>query len=142
DKEHLFDAVDTLGLVLAAAQGMLETISFRRERLAAAAADELLAATDVADYLVKRGIPFRRSHGVVAGLVRLAVSTGRSLSELTRDELREACDLLDPEGFYALLQEGAWLESKLSRGGTGSAALREQLRHARSALERARTGAR
>ncbi len=72
DKEHLFDAVDTLELVLAAAQGMLSTISFKRERLAAAAGDEFLAATDVADYLVKRGLPFRSSHHVVGGLVRLA----------------------------------------------------------------------
>ena len=80
DKEHLFDAVDTLELVLAAAQGMLSTISFRRERLAGAAGDEFLAATDVADYLVKRGLPFRSSHHVVGGLVRLAVGSGRTLS--------------------------------------------------------------
>ena len=70
DKEHLFDAVDTLELVLAAARGMLSTITFKRERLAAAAGDEMLAATDIADYLVKRGLPFRSSHGVVGGLVR------------------------------------------------------------------------
>ena len=49
---------------------MLEAISFDRERLAAAAADELIAATDVADLLVRRGVPFRQSHGIVAGLVR------------------------------------------------------------------------
>ncbi|HEX5620711.1 MAG TPA: argininosuccinate lyase, partial [Solirubrobacteraceae bacterium] len=70
DKEHLFDAVDTLDLCLAAATGMLEGIAFDRERLAAAAADELIAATDIADLLVKRGIPFRQSHGIVAGIVR------------------------------------------------------------------------
>src|SRR6201997_2127368 len=85
DKEHLFDAVDTLELSLAAATGMVGSISFRRERLAAAASDEFLAATDVADLLVKRGLPFREAHGVVAGLVRLAVSDGRTLSELTAD---------------------------------------------------------
>src|SRR5271170_3289820 len=94
DKEHLFDAVDTLGLVLAAAHGMLSSITFRRERLAAAASDEFLAATDVADLLVKRGMPFRQAHGVVAGLVRQAVSSGRSLSELTEDELRRASEML------------------------------------------------
>ena len=70
DKEHLFDAVDTLELSLAAATGMLAGIAFDRERLAAAASDELIAATDVADLLVRRGVPFRQSHGVVAGLVR------------------------------------------------------------------------
>ena len=57
DKEHLFDAVDTLDLCLQAAAGMLEGIAFDRERLAAAAADELIAATDIADLLVRRGVP-------------------------------------------------------------------------------------
>ena len=70
DKEHLFDTVDTLELCLAAARGMLESITFKRERLAGAATDEMLAAVDVADMLVKRGVPFRQSHGIVAGLVR------------------------------------------------------------------------
>ena len=140
DKEHLFDAVDSLQLVLAAAQGMLATISFRRERLAEASADEFLAATDIADYLVKRGMPFRSSHHVVGGLVRLAVGSGRRLSQLTPEELQDASPLLDPESFYALLGEGAWLEAKASRGGTGSVAVREQLARAREALERARGG--
>ncbi len=142
DKEHLFDAVDTLELVLAAARGMLSTIGFKRGRLADASADEFLAATDVADYLVKRGMPFRRSHGVVAGLVRLAVSSGRTLSELTPKELQAASPLLDAEGFYALLGDGAWLESKVSRGGTGSTAVREQLERVRRALADARSDSR
>jgi argininosuccinate lyase len=133
DKEHLFDAVDTLELSLAAARGMMESISFRRERLAAAAADEFLAATDIADLLVRRGMPFREAHGVVAGLVRLAVSDGRSLSELTREELQEHSELLDDD-FYGVLGDGAWLESKVSRGGTSLARVREQLERARAAL--------
>ena len=61
---------------------MLEGITFDRERLAAAAADELVAATDVADLLVRRGVPFRQSHGIVAGLVREALASGRPLSAL------------------------------------------------------------
>ena len=133
DKEHLFDAVDTLELSLAAARGMMESISFRRERLAAAAADEFLAATDIADLLVRRGMPFRQAHGVVAGLVRVAVSSGRSLSELNREELQQHSELLD-EDFYALLGDGAWLESKVSQGGTSLARVREQLERARAAL--------
>jgi len=73
DKEHLFDAVDTLELCLAAATGMIESLAFHRERLASAAADEFLGATDVADLLVRRGVPFRDAHGMVAGLVRHAL---------------------------------------------------------------------
>ena len=141
DKEHLFDTVDTLALMLAAAQGMLATISFRRERLAAAAGDELLAATDIADYLVRRGLPFRSAHHVVGGLVRLASASGRTLSQLAAAELREASPLIDPQEFYALLRDGAWLESKVSRGGTATAALHEQLAHVQAAIDRARAGA-
>jgi argininosuccinate lyase len=133
DKEHLFDAADTLELSLAAAHGMLSGISFRRERLADAAADEFLAATDVADLLVRRGMPFRQAHGVVAGLVRVALAGGKRLSELTPEQLTEASPLLDEE-FYALLRDRAWLESKVSEGGTALDRVREQLERARGAL--------
>jgi argininosuccinate lyase len=134
DKEHLFDAVDTLDLCLAAATGMLEGISFDRERLAAAAADELVAATDVADLLVRRGVPFRQSHGIVAALVREALASGRSLSDLSLEELAAHSEELDDE-FYAVLSQGAWLESKVSEGGTALARVREQLAHARAELD-------
>ena len=134
DKEHLFDAADTLERSLGAAQGMMASIEFRRERLAAAAADEFLAATDIADLLVRRGMPFRESHGVLAGLVRSAISSGRSLSQLSREELTAASPLLDEE-FYAVLRDRAWLESKVSEGGTSLARVREQLERARAALQ-------
>jgi argininosuccinate lyase len=133
DKEHLFDAADTIELCLDAASGMLGSIRFRRDRLAAAAADELLAATDVADLLVRRGLPFREAHGVVAGLVRYALDAGKPLSELSREELVGHSPLLDDE-FYALLRDGAWLETKRSQGGTSLARVREQLERARAAL--------
>ena len=133
DKEHLFDAADTLELCLEAADGMLSSIRFRRERLAAAASDELLAATDVADLLVRRGVPFREAHGVVAGLVRSAIDQGKQLSDLTPDELAARSPALDEE-FYSVLREGAWLESKVSEGGTSLRRVREQLERARAAL--------
>jgi argininosuccinate lyase len=133
DKEHLFDAADTLELCLAAADGMLGSVTFRRERLEAAASDEFLAATDVADLLVRRGLPFREAHGVVAGLVRTALERGKSLSELSAEELAEHSPLLD-EQFYAVLRDRAWLEDKVSRGGTSLVRVREQLDRARSAL--------
>ena len=134
DKEHLFDAVDTLDVCLAAATGMLEGIAFDRERMAAAAADELIAATDIADLLVRRGVPFRQSHGIVAGIVRQALASGRPLSDLTREELAVHSDVLDDE-FYAVLAQSSWLESKISEGGTALARVREQLAHARAELE-------
>jgi argininosuccinate lyase len=133
DKEHLFDAADTLALCLDATQGMLESITFHRQRLAQAAGDELLAATDVADLLVRRGVPFRQSHAIVAGLVRSAVEQGIKLSELTPEELAAHSPLLG-DGFYALLADRAWLESKVSEGGTSRPRVREQLKRAREAI--------
>jgi argininosuccinate lyase len=134
DKEHLFDATDTLDLCLQAARGMLETITFDREALEGAASDELIAATDVADLLVRRGVPFRQSHGIVAGLVREAVGSGRGLSELTREDLARHSDVLDDE-FYEVLARRSWLESKVSEGGTALDRVREQLAHARAELD-------
>jgi argininosuccinate lyase len=133
DKEHLFDAADTVELCLDAADGMLSSIRFRRDRLARAASDEMLAATDVADLLVRRGLPFREAHGVVAGLVRAAVDQDKPLSALTAGELAEHSPLLDDE-FYAVLRDGAWLETKRSVGGTSLPRVREQLERARAAL--------
>jgi len=134
DKEHLFDAVDTIELCLEAAAGMLRTAQFRRERLAEAAGDEFLAATDIADLLVRRGVPFRESHGIVAGLVRHALDGGKRLSELDRAELAQFSDRLDDE-YYEVLANGSWLESKVSEGGTASKRVREQLERARAVLE-------
>jgi argininosuccinate lyase len=134
DKEALFDAADSLELCLEAASGMLRGISFRRERLAGAAADEFLAATDVADLLVRRGMPFREAHGVVGGLVRRALERGVTLSELERSELAEFSELLDEE-YYEVLSAERSLESKRSVGGTASERVAEQLVAARAALD-------
>jgi argininosuccinate lyase len=133
DKEHIFDAADTIELALAAATGMIAGARFDRERMRAAAADELIAATDVADLLVRLGMPFREAHGVVAGLVRSAIDQDKALSDLTREELARHSQLLDDE-FYALLQDGAWLETKRSQGGTSLPRVREQLERARASL--------
>jgi argininosuccinate lyase len=133
DKEHLFDAADTLELCLSAARGMLDGVVFDRERLAAAASDEMIAAVDVADLLVRRGMPFREAHGIVGDLVRTAEDSGRTLSELTPAELAERSALLDEE-YYTVLAGSSWLESKVSEGGTALARVSEQLEAARTAL--------
>jgi argininosuccinate lyase len=126
DKEHLFDAIDTLGLCLAAATGMVQGATFRRERMEAAASDELIAATDLADLLVRRGTAFREAHGIIAGLVREAVDSGRSLAEVAVPALgEEAADVLE---------RSSWLESKVSEGGTALPRVREQLERARALL--------
>ena len=126
DKEALFDAVDSLELALAAATGMVRGVTFHRERMAEAASDDLIAATDLADLLVKRGMPFREAHGVVAGLVREAVERGVGLRDLDSEHLDEEA--------RGMLVQSSWLESKASEGGTALARVREQLEGARAAL--------
>jgi argininosuccinate lyase len=133
DKEPLFDAIDNLEVCLAAATRMLAGLTFDRDRLAEASADEFLAATDLADVLVREGIPFRESHGIVAALVRTALDSGRKLSELSDDEMNGV-----PEGarerLRGALRAGGTLEAKVSAGGTSSASVSEQLDTARYSL--------
>ncbi len=127
DKEHLFDAADTLALTLAAAHGMVAGARFDRERMAAAASDELIAATDLADLLVRRGTPFREAHGVVAALVREAVTTpGATLRAIAVRELGDDA--------AQVLERSSQLESKVSEGGTALWRVREQLELARALL--------
>jgi len=137
DKEHLFDAADTIELSLAAARGMLAGVRFDEQRMRVAAGDELIAATDIADLLVRLGMPFREAHGVVAGLVRTALDSDRTLSQLSREELAQHSELLaehDSE-LREVLSSSSWLESKISEGGTASARLAEQLALARRVLD-------
>lgn len=126
DKEPLFDAVETIEAGLDMTAGILEGIEFDQDRLFTASGDEMLAATEVADLLVRRGLPFREAHGIVGDLVRLCVAEGRNLSDLGLEELAERSDQLDDE-YYEVLKQGSWLESKQSEGGTSSDSLAAQI---------------
>ena len=88
--------------------------------------DEMLAATEIADLLVRKGVPFREAHGIVGGLVRDAVEQGKHLSELSPEELRERSEHLD-DSYFEVLERSSWLESKRIEGGTGSEALAGQI---------------
>ncbi len=133
DKEPLFDAIDTVEICLDATAGMLDGIAFDRERLEEASGDEMLAATEIADLLVRRGVPFREAHGIVGGLVRDAVEQGRALSDLRPEELRKRSEHLD-DSYYEVLKRSSWLESKRIEGGTGSEPLARQIELARETL--------
>jgi argininosuccinate lyase len=133
DKEPLFDAIDTVELCLDASAGMLAGIEFDRERMEEASGDEMLAATEVADLLVRKGVPFREAHGVVGALVREAIEGGIALSELTPAQLQAHSEHLD-DSYYEVLQRGSWLESKRIAGGTGSVPLAAQIGEARETL--------
>jgi argininosuccinate lyase len=137
DKEHLFDVADTIELSLAAATGMIAGARFDRGRMVEGFCDEMLGATDVADMLVRHGVPFREAHGVVAGLVRAALEDGRALSQLTPAELAEHSTVLGEhhEEYCEVLWPESWLESKVSEGGTALARVREQIELARATLD-------
>jgi argininosuccinate lyase len=87
--------------------------------------------------LVRKGVPFREAHGIVGELVRDALESGRSLSELSREDLARHSEHLD-DSYYELLRRDSWLESKQIEGGTGSASLARQIDLARETLEAVR----
>ena len=137
DKEHLFDAVDTLRAVPGGVAGHARGATFDRERMADAASDELIAATDVADLLVRRGVPFRESHGIVAGLVRdgrrRAAARCRSFAP---EELARTPTHLDDGVAEVLAQLAPGSSRRSARAAPRSARVREQLELARGAARR------
>ncbi|HUB36929.1 MAG TPA: argininosuccinate lyase [Solirubrobacteraceae bacterium] len=136
DKQHLFDAVDTIAVMLTASTHMLAGIRFNRLPMLEAAADEMTAATDVADLLVRHGVPFREAHTILAGLVRSALAHGKTLSELTPSELAEHSQLLadNHAELQRVLEPTSWLESKVSYGATSLPRVRDQIALARDIL--------
>jgi argininosuccinate lyase len=127
DKEPLFDALDTCAGALSALTGLVATMHLDRERMAAAAADPFARATDLAEWLVLRGMPFRETHDVVGGLVRRALDEGATLADLVAADPR-----LGPEA--AALLAGGGPQARETPGGTGPRAVAAQLDAARAAL--------
>lgn len=133
DKEALFDAVDTVLACLAAVEPMLATAQVRSQRMLAAARDGYLNATDLADYLARKGVAFRDAHAVVGRAVLYASQRGRRLEELSLEELRGFCDVIG-EDVYDALDVRRCVEARASVGGTAPAAVAEGLRRARRLL--------
>ena len=120
DKEPLFDACDTVRATLVAVDGMVASLTFRTDRMAAAAATPYAAAIDLAEYLVAGGMPFREAHQVVGGLVRSALAGDGSLADLVTAHGR-----LGPEA-AALLEPGVAVTRRTTPGGTGAKAVATQ----------------
>ncbi|MCU0502043.1 MAG: lyase family protein, partial [Anaerolineae bacterium] len=125
DKEPLFDAVNTLSLTLPVAQGILETLTIRPDRMAAALGDELLA-TDLADWLVRRGVPFRQSHHVVGRVVRRAEELNCALSALPLAELQAISPVFTADVVTVWSIEQS-VEQRRMIGGTARAAVLDQI---------------
>ena len=132
DKEPLFDALDTLKLALPVAAGVVRTLKVNAEALAAALDDAMLA-TDLADYLVRRGVPFRQSHELVGRVVRRAEALGLPLRELPLAEFQAVSDAFDSD-LYAVFDHRRSVEARDSYGGTATVAVQEQIERGRAVL--------
>ena len=134
DKEPVFDTVKTLSACLSLAAEMLANLEFRRERLTAAAAGGgFMTATDLADYLVTRGLPFRQAHSVVGKTVAYCLDKGKPLTELTLAELQKFSRLIEDDVFACLSVEGS-VASRRSTGGTAPERVAQALARAEQAL--------
>ena len=121
DKEPLFDALDQIGLALPALGGLLETVTFDLDRMRAAADGPTVAATDLAEWLVEKGMPFRTAHHTVASIVRDALQRGVPLEELVEAHP----DLGEPA--LALLEPGVAVSRRRTPGGAGPEPVKVQL---------------
>ena len=132
-KEGPMDAAKTLSDCMEIAAGMLETMTVNADVMLAQARKGFTAATDVADYLAKKGMPFREAHRVVGELVLYCEKHDKGLEDLTADEFRAASDLFDDDIAADLDPEGI-ARARTTYGGTGNAAVAAQLKEARAAL--------
>ncbi len=134
DKEPLFDAVDTVSSSLRALADMLPAIEVNHGRMYASAREGYATATDLADYLVRKGLPFRDAHEVVGKAVRRAIELGCDLSEMDLDELRKFSSLINVDVMGVLTLEGS-VAARQHYGGTAPEAVCARIREAWSELE-------
>jgi argininosuccinate lyase len=133
DKALLFDACDTLAMVLPAVTGAIDTLTVNAERMAAAL-DPAMRATDLADLLVEAGVPFRESHGLIGKLVRAAEQAGVTLDKVPAHVATQIHPALGP----ALAQLGTWeqsVESRATPGGASRASVESQIEDLRRAFQ-------
>lgn len=137
DKEPVFDSVDTLEVLLPAFTGMVATLAFDTDRMAELAPQGFSLATDVAEWLVREGVPFRVAHEVAGACVRRCEERGTELHELTDEELAAISPDLTPAVRAVLTAEGS-VASRDGRGGTAPVRVAEQLAELRSLVQRSR----
>lgn len=140
DKEPVFDQIDTLDVLCPAVAGMIDTMTIHLQRLEELAPQGFSLATDIAEWLVKQGVPFRDAHEISGACVRLAEARGVELADLSDEELAQASSFLTPEVRYVLTVEGS-VGARRGRGGTAPERVHEQIAEAEAGLAQARTWA-
>ncbi|QYO66272.1 argininosuccinate lyase [Leptolyngbya sp. 7M] len=134
DKEAVFDTVDTVQISLRAATIVLENASLNEDRARKAAESGYLNATDLADYLVRKGVPFRTAHEAVGKLVLIGIEKDKELEELSIDEMKKIAPELDDDVFAVLSLESS-ISSRAAIGGTAPECVSEALEKARALLD-------
>jgi argininosuccinate lyase len=134
DKEGVFDAADTLKAALKLYASMLPRLQVNAARMQDAAARGFSNATDLADYLVTKGVPFREAHEAVGRLVARCLEEGKDLTDLDLEVMQEASSLIEEDVYEALRLENV-VDRRMSYGGTARTQVEAQLARARKALE-------
>ncbi|MCD7764090.1 MAG: argininosuccinate lyase [Lachnospiraceae bacterium] len=126
DKEGTFDAIDTVNSCLPLFTGMLDTMKFNKNVMEASAKNGFTNATDVADYLVNHGVPFRDAHSISGRLVLRCIAENKALDDLTLDEFRTESNVFE-EDIYDAISMKTCVEKRLTKGAPGEAVMREVL---------------
>ena len=134
DKIPVFDAVDTVKASLAVLAAMVPHIVFKEERMSDTAADAYATATDIAEYLVRKGMPFREAHEVTGRIVLYCIGKEKGLGELKPGEFRDFSPLIDEEIYRYLTAKGS-VSAKRSRGGTSPVEVRKQIKRLRKIVD-------
>ena len=133
DKEGVFDAVDTLKNCLQVMAGMLPGMKAKTEKMKKAAQEGFINATDLADYLVGKGLPFRSAYKISGQLVALCIRAGKTLERLSLEDYRAACSLIG-EDVYAAIDLETCVSRRGSLGGTSVPSVEQQIKAARAEL--------
>ncbi len=131
DKEPIFDALDTVKLCLPVFCDMIATMTVRKDNMLSGAKGGFTNATDVADYLVKKGMPFREAHAVVGKLVFYAISKDKALDELTLDEYKEFSNIIDEDIYDAISMQTCVNDRKII-GGPAEATVKAAIAEGKS----------
>lgn len=134
DKEGTFDAIDTVKECLAMFTGMADTMRFRKDVMEESAKKGFTNATDAADYLVKKGMPFRDAHSVIGRLVLSCIEKGKSIDEMELAELKDICPMFD-EDIYEAVSLETCVERRLTIGAPGQAVMEKTLTAYRTYLD-------
>lgn len=127
DKPALFDALDTVRASVQVMTELMRRLNVNREVLAQALQGGGLLATELADYLVLRGVPFREAHGITGRIVRAALDQGREVTELSLGELQEFCDRIE-KGVFTRLNTASSIDHKAQIGGTAKARVEQRIK--------------